>query len=445
MSILDTLYAPWAILPDRLLEIQAIYAAHLRGEGIDIEALEAKIGRKLDNAPQGYEVRDGAALIPLRGVIAPKMNLMSQMSGGSSSELFVRDVAAALNDPAVKSLVLMVDSPGGAVAGTPAAAATVMAARDVKPIATLAEGTMASAAYWVGSAADRVYASSAVDQVGSIGVVATHTDVSGQQQALGLKTTEIVAGRFKRIASQYGPLSDAGQQTMQSQVDYLYSLFVGDVALQRGVTPDKVVADMADGRVFIGQQAVDAGLLDGIATLERVIAETNDRAVIRIPVNSSLPNAISPMSFDVLATQWAAENPEAAQVLRDEGAQGERERIAAVRSMAMPGHEALIDKLAADGVTTGPEAAVQVLAAARNQLSTIAQARQSDAIAPVAAVVAPDVEPTSPKLGPVGGLDASTDAAALDKAAKAYQLEHPGVDYLSAVKAVQAQSINGGI
>jgi hypothetical protein len=113
--------------------------------------------------------------------------------------------------------------------------------------------------------------------------------------------------------------------------------------------------------------------------------------------------------------------------------------------MAMPGHEALIDKLAADGVTTGPEAAVQVLAAARNQLSTIAQARQSDAIAPVVAVAAPDVEPTSARLGPVGRLDASTDAAALDKAAKAYQVEHPGVDYLSAVKAVQAQSINGGI
>jgi len=440
MSILSLLYSPWAILPDHLLEIQAIYAAHLRGEGVDIEALEAKIGRKMDNAPQGYEVRNGAALIPLRGVIAPKMNLMSQMSGGSSSELFVRDVAAALNDPAVKSLVLMVDSPGGAVAGTPAAAAAVMAARNTKPVSTMAEGTMASAAYWIASAADRVYASSPVDQVGSIGVVATHTDVSGQQQALGLKTTEIVAGRFKRISSQYGPLSEAGQQTMQDQVDYLYSLFVGDVASQRGVTSQKVVADMADGRVFIGRQAVDVGLLDGIATLEEVIAESNDRAAIRVPLGSPYPNAVSSMSPNDLAAEWAAENPEAAAVLRTEGATTERDRTAAVRSQSLPGHENLIEKLAADGKTTGAEAAMQVIAADQVRQQGIARARLDDAIDAVPQAAAPALEDasSSSRLGANGVIDARTDVAALDVAAKAYQAVHPGIDYLSAIKAVQS-------
>jgi hypothetical protein len=94
MRILDVLYSPWAILPDRLLEIQAIYATHLRGEKIDIESVEARIGRPLANEPQGYEVRNGAALIPLRGVVSQRMNLMSQISGGASTELFVRDVRA---------------------------------------------------------------------------------------------------------------------------------------------------------------------------------------------------------------------------------------------------------------------------------------------------------------------------------------------------------------
>jgi signal peptide peptidase SppA len=444
MSILSLLCSPWAILPDHLLKIQAIYAAHLRGEGVDIEALEAKIGRKMDNAPQGYEVRNGSALIPLRGVIAPKMNLMSQMSGGSSLELFVRDVAAALNDPAVKSLVLMVDSPGGAVAGTPAAAAAVMAARNAKPVSTMAENTMASAAYWIASAADRVYASSPVDQVGSIGVVSTHTDVSGQQQALGLKTTEIVAGRFKRISSQYGPLSEAGQQTMQDQVDYLYSLFVGDVASQRGVTSQKVIADMADGRVFIGRQAVDAGLLDGIATLEEVIAESNDRAAIRVPLGSPYPNAVSSMSPNDLAAEWAAENPEAAAVLRAEGATTERDRTAAVRSQALPGHENLIEKLAADGKTTGAEAAMQVIAADQVRQQGIARARLDDAIDAVPQAAAPALEKAASgsRLGANGVIDAKTDAAALDAAAKAFQVANPGTDYLAAVKAVQ--SPNGG-
>ena len=445
MNILDVLYQPWAIAPDRLMEIQAIYAAHLRGEAIDIEAVEARLGRQLQREPQGYQVQDGAALIPLRGVMAPRMNLMSQVSGGTSTELFARDVRAALNDPGVQSIVLLVDSPGGAVGGTQAAAAAVMAARGVKPIATFSDGTMASAAYWVGSAADRVYVSSGVDQVGSIGVVASHVDVSKREEALGIKTTEIVAGQYKRIASQYGPLTDAGRESIQDQVDYLYSIFVGDVAAHRGVSADRVVAEMADGRVFIGQQAIDAGLVDGINSLSDVIAELNDRAATASRASTPLPSLPRTfMSSTQVAADWAAENPEAAAVLRSEGAVSERDRIAAVRAQAMPGHEGLIEKLAADGQTTGPEAAVQVIAAERIRQGNLAQARMDDAIDAVPQAAAPAVEEpaTGSKLGANGMIDARTDAAALDAAAKAYQATHPGTDYLSAVKAVQSKGGN---
>lgn len=443
MNILDVLYQPWAIAPDRLMEIQAIYAAHLRGESIDINAVEARIGRQLQNQPQGYQVQDGAALIPLRGVMAPRMNLMSQVSGGTSTELFARDVKAALNDPAVQSIVLLVDSPGGAVGGTMAAASAVMAARGVKPIAAYSDGTMASAAYWVGSAADQVYVSSGVDQVGSIGVVASHVDVSQREQALGIKTTEIVAGKFKRIASRYGPLTESGRQSIQDQVDYLYSLFVGDVAAQRGVSADQVLSDMADGRVFIGQQAIDAGLVDGVASLDSVISELNDRAAIASRFTATLPSHPRTfMSFTQAAADWAAENPEAAAVLRSEGAAGERDRIAAVRAQALPGHEGLIEKLAADGQTTGPEAAMQVIAADRVRHQSIAQARLDDAIDAVPQADAPAHEREGSRLGANGMIDARTDAAALDAAAKAYQAANPGTDYLSAVKAVQ--SPNGG-
>ena len=440
MNILDILYQPWAIAPDRLTEIQAIYATHLRGESIDIEAVEARIGRQLQNQSQGYQVQDGAALIPLRGVMAPRMNLMSQVSGGTSTELFARDVQAALSDPQVKSIVLLVDSPGGSVGGTQAAAAAVMAARGVKPIATYSDGTMASAAYWVGSAADRVYISSGVDQVGSIGVVASHVDVSQREAQLGMKTTEIVAGRYKRIASQYGPLTESGRQSIQDQVDYLYSLFVGDVAAQRGVSTDKVLADMADGRVFIGQQAIDAGLVDAIGRIEGVIAEMNDRAATAARVTASIPAPRrSSMNHMQVAADWAAENPEAAAMLRAEGAAGERDRIAAVRAQSLPGHEALIEKLAADGITTGAEAAIQVVVADRVRQQNLAQARMDDAMDPIPqAPVSMAAETQTTRLGVNGVIDASTDAAALDRAAKEYQAAHPGTDYIAAVRAVQA-------
>ena len=443
MTILDVLYQPWAIDADRLMEIQAIYATHLRGESIDIEAVEAKLGRQLQNPPQGYQVQDGAALIPLRGVIAPRMNLMAQVSGGTSAELFVRDVQAAAADPAVSSIVLLVDSPGGAVGGTPAAAAAVMAARAAKPTAAWADGAMASAAYWIGSAAERVYLGSRVHPVGHIGVIATHTDQSRREETLGVKTTEIFAGRFKTARSPHQPLSELGRQTMQDQMDYLYSLFVGDVAAQRGVSVDRVLAEMADARVFIGQQAVDAGLADGIASLDSVIRQLNDRAATAAR-SSVVVTPLQRASMDPTqaAAEWAAENPQAAAVLRAEGASGERDRIAAVRQQGLPGHEALIEQLAADGRTSGPEAAMRVIAADRLRQAHHSQARMDDAIDAVPQAAAPLVEDyaSGSRLGAGGAITASTDTAALDAAAKAFQAQHPGTNYVAAIKAVQASA-----
>ena len=386
-TVLDILSSPWAIEPERLQQIHAIYDARVRGEQPDFEAIEARLGKQLSNErQQAYEVRNGAALIPLRGVLGRRMNLMANMSGGTSTELFARDVQAAVADPEVQSIVLMVDSPGGTVAGTQAAASVVMAARGTKPIAAMVEGTMASAAYWIGSAADVVVLDSTTAQVGSIGVVATHTDISKAEEAAGVKTTEIVAGSYKRIASQHGPLTEAGRKSIQDQVDYLYAQFVQDVAMQRGVSEEKVLSDMADGRVFIGQQAIDAGLADGVNTLDGVIALLNERVQTR----SILPTATFSMTPEDLAAQWAAENPEAAAVLRAEGAAAETQRVNDVRAQLVPGHEALIEELASDGHTTGDEAARAIVKAERQVRASQAQERVSEAVAPLPDAPAPE-------------------------------------------------------
>lgn len=281
MSLVNVLSAPWAIEPAKLIEIQAIYATHARGGTVDVAAIEKRLGRPLANENQRYQIVDGVAVLPIEGVIAKRMNLFMQISGGTSSELAARDLRDALADPAVHSIILAIDSPGGTVDGTQTLADTVRAGRDVKPIVTLASGTMASAAYWIGSAAQAAYITESTTIVGSIGVVASHSDVSKAEAARGVKTTEIYAGQFKRIASSYAPLTDAGRQSIQDQVDYTYSLFVSAVAENRGVSESRVLNGMADGRVFIGQQAIDAGLVDGITTLEALVTRLNqDRASV---------------------------------------------------------------------------------------------------------------------------------------------------------------------
>ena len=282
MRIIDVLTSPWAIVPEKLFEIQEIYRTHLRGDKIDIKAIEAIKdqksevgGQKSEVGDQGqekrYQVINDVAVIPIQGVIAKKMNLFMQISGGVSTQLVGNDIKEALADDSIKSILLDIDSPGGTVDGTQELADIVFAGRDKKPIVAYSDGMIASAAYWIGSAADMIYISGDTIDIGSIGVVASHVDYSGLEKQMGIKTTEIYAGKYKRIDSYYKPLTKEGKQYIQDQVDYLYSIFVDQVAKQRGVSSETVLKNMADGRIFIGKQSLTAGLVDGVSTLDRLI------------------------------------------------------------------------------------------------------------------------------------------------------------------------------
>ena len=435
MKILDILTAPWAIEPSKLLEIQSIYATHMRGEKIDIDAVEKRLGRQLNNDQKDYQVIDGVAILSLEGVIAKKANMFMQISGGVSTQIASRNLAQAQNDASVHSIIQYIDSPGGTVDGTQLYADDVIASRGNKPIVTLASGLMASAGYWIGSAASRIYISDATTQVGSIGVVTSHVDVSGAESQRGIKTTEIYSGQYKRIASQYAPLSDAGRKSMQDTTDYLYSLFVQAVAKNRGVSEEKVLADMADGRMFIGQQAVDAGLVDGVITLDALIAQLNqEQGSSGVSKRSTkLLNLTTPKGqtmTTLTAEQVAADNPEIAAAFRAEGATAERKRIQDIEAQSIPGHEALIATLKFDGKSSGGDAAMAVLAAERTTRNAAAAALAADSPAPV------NQTPQSPAASAAADSDKELTRAELDAKAKEHMSANPGISYIDAYKAV---------
>jgi signal peptide peptidase SppA len=420
MRLIDIVSAPWAVTPDMYREVQEIYGRHCRGEKIDLKSVEARIGQPLRGSTSGYYMVGSVAVIPVDGVLAKRMNLLMQISGGTSMQLLGQDIQAAVDDPAVSAIILCVDSPGGTVDGTQELSNLIYNARGKKPILALADGTMASAAYWIGSAADQVFASSDTTTIGSIGVVTAHMDVSGSEAQRGVKTTEIAAGKYKRIASQYAPLSPEGRQTIQDQVDYTYSIFVNDVARNRGTTAETVIENMADGRIFIGQQAVSAGLVDGVATLDELIgrlasgefssAEDEPGASATPAVTTQVAEgdgvsqtaeaqSTSKGESDMDVQKLKAEHPQVAEALiaegRQTGAEAERQRIQDVEAQSMPGHEALIASLKFDGKTSGPEAAVKVLQAEKAKKEDRLAALRSDANAstvPNAAAPAPGDE-----------------------------------------------------
>lgn len=443
MRLADLVEGYWAITPAMHDEIRSIYDAHMRGDKIDIKGVEARLGRPLVNDRKPYQVLDGGvALIDMSGVIAPKANMFTQISGGATASQIRADILQAKADPAVRSAILYADTPGGNVLGIAEGAAAWRDFAATKPAATFSDGTLASAGYWWGSAGSKAYISGPMVNVGSIGVRTEIVDTTAADAAAGIKRRTITAGRYKAAGSD---LQDAEAIAYkQAQVDYLYTLFVDTVAQHRGVSAEQVLADMADGRVFIGQQAISAGLVDGIMSLEelaaRMATDPQSVAPLRRPARSAparrtaaAPSASMAMGPDLLAgaasspvsMSAAADLPdepvlpvttsttskeitmnreelerdhpalvaairsEAAAEAKTQGATAERERIQAVLAQSMPGHEALVQRLAFDGKTTGPEAAVQVLAAHRATLANAAAGHFADApkAAPAAAQV----------------------------------------------------------
>lgn len=377
MRILDILSAPWALSEARLQEIRDLYYAHTRREKLDLKAWEAATGRPAGTERQPYQLQDGVAVIPIQGVITKMDSAWNRICGMTSSALAQQDLQAALQDPQVHSIVLWIDSPGGMVDGTQELAQAVFAARGRKPIVSLADGCMCSAAYWVGAAAEKVYITSDTTETGSIGVVAAHRDISAQESQQGIKTTEITAGAYKRIASQYAALTEDGRASIKAQVDHIYSVFVEEIAKFRGVSVDTVLADMADGRVFLGQQAVAVGLVDGVSTMADLITQLNQDRFTRKPgagAASSPQNPTSPEdSMTITREQLAAEAPELLTAIqaeaRAEGASAETERFKGCLDASKPGYEDIALGCALDGKTAPGAAAMAVIAAEKADLA----------------------------------------------------------------------------
>jgi capsid assembly protease len=317
----------WALHPAKLDEINAFIEARIADPSFSFDVARGKSGNKAEDR---YEIRDGIAIIPVYGVIDKRANMFMEMSGGTSTELLKRDIRSALDDPKVDAILLDIDSPGGSVDGTKEVADFIFESRGQKPIIAYGNGMMASAAYWIGSAADVIFANDTA-MVGSIGVALTHYDRSAQDEQRGIKRTTIYSGKYKRIASDEKPLSDEGKEYLQGMTDTYYSIFVEGISRNRDAPIDLVLEKMADGKDFIGKQAKKAGLIDHIGTIGKALkmAQQKGKAMDLKALTEKHPElyeeiySIGKASVDV--TKIEAENREA-------GTQAERKRVLEIMS-----------------------------------------------------------------------------------------------------------------
>ena len=258
---------PWAILPSKLAMLEEIVARHVAGEKLSAEEVQARINGAVP--PQNTQV-NSVAVMRVFGTIAPRTNMLTNMSGGTTAEALGKQFTDMVNDPQVSAIVLDVNSPGGQVGGIEELSKKIFDARGTKPIVAVANHLMASAAYWIGTAADEIVVTPS-GEVGSIGVFAAHQDISAQLEKEGIKVSLIKAGKYKAEANPYEPLSEEARAAIQENVSDIYGSFVDAVARNRGVKPAAVRTGFGEGRVVSAKQAIELGMADRIGTLDEVI------------------------------------------------------------------------------------------------------------------------------------------------------------------------------
>lgn len=282
---------PLLIHPEKAAVIERIFHAHLIGEENarlydddgPSETPEQRAEREQSRRAAAYAgislqhradkpyalTQGGIALIPILGSLVHRGSGMDAMSGLASYSEIAHLLETALADPDVRGAILEIDSPGGEASGIVDLAARIYGGRGKKRVWAVAADQAFSAAYWIGSQAERLYAAIS-GGVGSIGAVALHVDQSKRDAQMGYTYTLVYAGARKVDLNSHKPLPPEGRDRLQLEVDRFMELFTADVGKGRNISAE--TARATEAAILTPPQALEGGFIDGIATLNEVVA-----------------------------------------------------------------------------------------------------------------------------------------------------------------------------
>lgn len=265
---------PWAIRESTMDIMMDLLRMRQSGITLTKEEVQARLGAAAARPPAVAGA--AVAILPLEGVIAPKMNMFMEISGGTSLELFLKQFRQFRDDPAVAAIVVPVESPGGSVFGLREAFDEIYASRDVKPMVAVVHYQCASAALFLASAFPRIVCSPS-GEIGSIGTLMVHEDWSKANEMMGMKPTYITYGKYKGEGNVDTPLSEETLQYYTEQAAIWGQDFEKAVAKGRGVSLATVRKDFGQARMLLAKEALEVGLVDEIATFDAVVAKLAGR------------------------------------------------------------------------------------------------------------------------------------------------------------------------
>ena len=256
----------WAIEKNAMDKILAMMSL---SEKVTIPDFVAEPGAK--NASNG-----GVAVINISGTLMKNPTFFERLFlGAADTTELTAAVNAAASDKTITGIVLNISSPGGTVAGTPELAGAVSAATRKKRVLAYVDDLAASAAYWIASQADGIYASRQA-VVGSIGVRMAMYDMSKAYEQAGVKVIPIDTGKFKSAGLAGTEITDEQKQMYQDIVDAHFRDFKSAVMKGRGMD-EAAFGQVKDAQIFHASKARTVGLIDGISSFSDVLREAGKR------------------------------------------------------------------------------------------------------------------------------------------------------------------------
>jgi signal peptide peptidase SppA len=251
-----------------------LVAAIQASDAFQSAVAESRTKKDASPQPSLFENHGGVGVInvagPLLNVVVP--DYIAEMFGVTTYDRIQRSLLAAAEDKSVTSVLLNTDTGGGAVSGVAQTAKLIeYVDQQVKPVVSYAGDAMLSAGYWLGGSSRTVIASPTA-LTGSVGVIQVLMDATQQMESLGLKPTVMRSGEFKALGHPMEVLTEKAKQDAQGQLDAMYKVFVSHVADKRQVSYDIADKVMGQGRVFVGEDAVAAGLVDKVMHLSDLLA-----------------------------------------------------------------------------------------------------------------------------------------------------------------------------
>ena len=284
----EILSGAWLISKERSTAYASILLSMLKGESFsDVDSAIARERNRsyvigaMGDQPQRFGFADtnipegSVAIIPIRSEILK----YDQPCGPRGSQSILNDVKSADQNPNIKSILFVVDSPGGQVTGTDLLAEAIC--NSAKPVVAYIEGMAASAAYWIISGASKIIASSDLDRIGSIGTMLIVEDLQPALEAQGVKFHEIYASLSVDKNADLNQVLDGKYESYQKNVlDVINSKFLSSIKTNRPAVDDSTLT----GKMYFAPEAIALGLVDEIGSLEYAISVATALA----PVNTIL-------------------------------------------------------------------------------------------------------------------------------------------------------------